>query len=157
MGILPYGISWKDPEGAPPPLYRGTEKVPAPPNFMNAFCDEALSFVERHRDKPFFLYLPFTGIHAQQIGAEPWLSRFDPSMPPNRRKFCADVSQLDDIIGRIMEKLRSLGLEENTLVFFLSDNGGGNLRVFAAEHQSQRTSTRCIRAPGGLEAHPVFA
>ncbi len=126
LGILPYGISWKGPDGAPPPLFRGTEKVPSPPNFMNAFCDEALSFLDRHRDKPFFLYLPFTGIHAQQIGAEPWLSRFDPSMPPNRRKYCADVSQLDDIIGRIMEKLRSLGLEEDTLVFFLSDNGGGN-------------------------------
>jgi len=126
LGILPYGIDWKDAEGVPTPLLRGKEKVPAPPNFMNAFRDEAISFLDRHKDKPFFLYLPFTGVHGKHVGAEPWLSRFDASLPPGRRKFFADVSQLDDTIGQILEKLRSLGLEENTLVFFLGDNGGGS-------------------------------
>jgi arylsulfatase A-like enzyme len=58
------------------------------------------------------------------VGPEPWFAKFDNMTPLNRRKYAADVNQMDDIIGRIMARLRERGLEENTLIFFLGDNGG---------------------------------
>jgi len=73
---------------------------------------------------PFFLYLPFSAVHGPMVGPEPWLGKLDNVVPPNRRKYAADLVQMDDIIGRVMARLRERGLEENTLVFFFSDNGG---------------------------------
>ncbi len=93
-------------------------------NHMESFCSEALAFIDRHQKEPFFLYLPFSAVHGPYVGPEPWLSQFDALVPANRRKYAADVAQMDDIIGRVMNRLRQCGLEEHTLVFFLSDNGG---------------------------------
>lgn len=148
FGILPYGIERGDGRelGNPPAtLYRGKDHVPTPENFMNAFGDEALAFLERHQKKPFFLYVPFTAIHAKQVGAEPWLSRTDASLPLPRRKRLADILQLDEITGRILDKIRELGLEENTLIFFLSDNGAG-----AAEDSKPFRGTKWTLWEGGI-------
>jgi arylsulfatase A-like enzyme len=121
-GYLPYGIAAEPPNG--PPIYRGTNIVERPKNHMEQFCTEAISFLDRHAKEPFLLYLPFSAVHGPFVGPQPWIARFDDMTPANRRKYAADVSQMDDIIGRVMAKLRALGLEENTLVFFISDNGG---------------------------------
>jgi arylsulfatase A-like enzyme len=121
-GLLPYGIAAGGPNGVP--IYRGTTRVDAPANHMEQFCAEALSFIDRNRDKPFFLYLPFTAVHAPFVGPQPFLSRFDTRVPANRGRYAADLAQMDDIIGRIMTRLRRHNLETNTLIFFFSDNGG---------------------------------
>ena len=121
-GYLPFGIAAEPPHG--PPIYRGTNVVAKPKNHMEQFYTEAVSFLDRHAKEPFFLYLPFSAVHAPYVGSQPWLGKFDNMTPANRSKYAADVSQMDDIIGRVMAKLRALGLEENTLVFFISDNGG---------------------------------
>jgi arylsulfatase A-like enzyme len=110
--------------GNPVPIYRGTNLVETPKNHMETFCSEALSFIDRHAQQPFFLYLPFTAVHGPMVGPEPWLSQVDDRIPANRRKYAADLTQMDDVIGRVMAKLRERGLEENSLVFFFSDNGG---------------------------------
>jgi arylsulfatase A-like enzyme len=91
---------------------------------MEQFCKEACDFLDRHQKEPFLLYLPFSAVHGPMVGPEPWLSKFDTLVPVNRRKYAADLAQMDDIIGRVMARLRKCGLEENTLVFFLGDNGG---------------------------------
>lgn len=121
-GYLPYGIAAEPPNG--PPIYRGTNIVGKPKNHMEQFCTEALSFIDRHSNEPFFLYLPFSAVHGPFVGPQPYLSRFDNMTPAKRATYAADVSQMDDIIGRVMARLRERGLEEKTLVFFLSDNGG---------------------------------
>ncbi len=121
-GFLPYGIAAQKPNG--PPIYRGTTIVPTPANHMEQFCAEALDFIDRRQPSPFLLYLPFSAVHGPMVGPEPWLGRLDNVVPLNRRKYAADLSQMDDIIGRVMARLRARGLEENTLVFFFSDNGG---------------------------------
>ncbi len=123
-GFYPFGISAPTPDKKPVPIYRGTQVVETPKNHMEAFSDEALSFIDRHAKKPFVLYLPFSAVHAHFVGPQPWLSKLDTVVPKNRLKYAADVSQMDDIIGRIMARLRERGIEEDTLVFFLSDNGG---------------------------------
>ena len=123
-GILPHGLGATGPNGEPPPTYRGTAIVETPKNHMEAFCSEALSFVNQHAKEPFLLYLPFTAVHAPFVGPQPWLDMMDTAIPANRRRYDSDLRQMDDIIGRVMARLRERGLEENTLIFFFSDNGG---------------------------------
>jgi arylsulfatase A-like enzyme len=123
-GFYPYGLAAKGPDGGPLPIYRGLEQVPAPANHMEQFCTEALSFIDRHRAEPFLLYLPFSAVHGPMVAPQPWLSRLDTQVPENRRRYLADLTQMDDIIGRVLARLRERGLEEDTLVFFIGDNGG---------------------------------
>lgn len=124
-GILPFGLGGKGPNGeTPPPVYRNAAVAETPKNHMEAFCYEALAFVDAHQTEPFLLYLPFTAVHAPFVGPQPWLDQHDAAAPASRRTYGADLRQMDDIVGRVMARLRERGLEENTLVFFFSDNGG---------------------------------
>lgn len=120
-GFFPFGIAAQNGQV---PIYRGTKQVETPQNHMESFSAEALSFIDRHARDPFLLYLPFSAVHGPYVGPQPWRAKFDTLVPANRRAYAADISQMDDIIGRVMARLRERGLEENTLVFFFSDNGG---------------------------------
>ncbi|MBX7168606.1 MAG: sulfatase [Pirellulales bacterium] len=106
------------------PILRGREPVEAPEYLTDAFADEAVAFVDRHRSEPFFLYLPFNAVHGPLQATTPYEARFAELKRPNRRTFAAMLSAMDDAVGKLMGKLRAAGLEENTLVVFISDNGG---------------------------------
>lgn len=88
------------------------------------FSDEALSFVERNQEKPFFLFLSYNAPHTPLQATQKYLDRFAHVKEENRRTYCAMVSAMDDGILRLMQKLEELNLDDNTIVFFLSDNGG---------------------------------
>ncbi|HET6456278.1 MAG TPA: sulfatase-like hydrolase/transferase [Armatimonadota bacterium] len=105
-------------------VYRGTEQVDEKEYLTTAFGREAASFIERHKDKPFYLYLAFNAVHSplqSPAGSEDW---FKEVTDPKRRTFLTMQKAMDDAVGVVMDKLRTSGLEENTLVIFLSDNGG---------------------------------
>jgi len=93
------------------------------------FAQEALSFVERNREKTFFLYLAFTIPHANneagQNGMEvPSLEPYaDKNWPNPQKGHAAMITRMDSDIGRLFGKLKEIGLEQNTLVMFSSDNG----------------------------------
>ena len=102
---------------------------------------EALDFVERNRDKPFFLYLALTIPHANNEAGNkgmevPSLGRYaGEDWPEPQKGHAAMISRMDRDIGRLLAKLKKLGLEEKTLVMFSSDNGphregGGNPTFF---------------------------
>ena len=105
-------------------ILRGTEPVDEKEYLTDAFAREAVSFVERHRNGPFFLYLPFNAVHAPLEAPESSLSRFSSIEDPTRRTFAAMLSAMDDAVGRVLDTLRAGGLDENTLIVFHSDNGG---------------------------------
>ncbi len=136
----------------PTHLWRNQEKVLLEGNAkggrqvyaQDLIAQEALDFVRRNREKPFFLYLPFTLPHAElhtpEAEMRPYRGQFDEIAPfgkPNapygfkgynaqpqpRTAFAAMVSRLDSDVGRLLDLLKELGLEQNTLVFFTSDNG----------------------------------
>ncbi|MBN2293157.1 MAG: arylsulfatase [Pirellulales bacterium] len=101
--------------------------------------DRAVDFVRRYRDKPFFLYLPVTIPHHEFIAPEETMKLYRGKFPetpitkwrdkyalPREPKatFAAMVTHLDKGVGRLMDVLSELGLDENTIVFFTSDNGG---------------------------------
>jgi arylsulfatase A-like enzyme len=89
----------------------------------DAFTREAVAFIECNQEKPFFLYLPYTAPHGPLQATEKYLKRFPKIEHPKRRTYAAMVSALDDGVGAIMAKLKERKLEENTLVFFISDSG----------------------------------
>ncbi len=105
-------------------IRRGHEAVRTTRYLTDEFSDEAVRFVERHRDRPFFLYLAYNAPHTPLQAPEERLARFAAIADPKRRTYAAMVSAVDDGVGRLLGKLRELGLEDDTLVFFLSDNGG---------------------------------
>ncbi len=105
------------------PIVRGRTKVPDPEYLTDAFGQEAAEFIGRHRSEPFFLYLAFNATHYPLQATEKYLSRF-PTLTGGRRTLAAMTSALDDAVGVVTAKLRAEGLEKDTLVFFLSDNGG---------------------------------
>lgn len=105
-------------------ILRGTEPVSGIDYTTDAFAREAAAFIEGYRDQPFFVYLPFNAVHAPLEALEKHLSRFSGIEDKKRRVFAAMMSAMDDGVGQVLAKLRELGIEEDTLIFFISDNGG---------------------------------
>jgi arylsulfatase A-like enzyme len=96
------------------------------------FADEAIAWVREHRDGPFFLYLALTIPHANNEGSRatgngmevPDLGEFaDEDWPEAQKGMAAMVSRMDGDVARLMATLEELGIDENTIVFFTSDNG----------------------------------
>ncbi len=85
-------------------------------------AEEALAFVRQNKDRPFFLYLAFTIPHQklqvpdlEPYGKETW--------PENLKKLAAMITRMDRDVGRLLDLLKKLEIDDNTLVFFTSDNG----------------------------------
>jgi arylsulfatase A-like enzyme len=88
------------------------------------FAAEAVDFIERNKDRPFLLYVPFNAVHTPfQVPAR-YYERFSQVQDDNKRTYYAMISALDDAVGQIVKKVREAGLEEKTLIVFTSDNGG---------------------------------
>ncbi len=105
------------------PIFRGNAPIADTGYLTQNFTKEALSFIERHRDRPFFLYLAYNAPHTPYQAPEEYLRRFTRAQG-TRNKYLAMVACMDDGIAEVLDKLDELGIGRNTLVFFLSDNGG---------------------------------
>ncbi|MBI4659722.1 MAG: sulfatase-like hydrolase/transferase [Verrucomicrobia bacterium] len=90
----------------------------------DAYGDRAVDWIERHKGQPFLLYFPFNAQHAPLQATQKYLDRFPNITDERRRTFAAMMSAMDDAVGRVLAKLREIKQEENTLIWFLSDNGG---------------------------------
>jgi arylsulfatase B len=106
------------------PLMRGREEVVEKDYLTSAWAREANDFIERNASRPWFLYLAHNAPHSPMQAPLEYLDRFSHIEDIHRRIFAAMVANLDDSIGKVLAKLRELKLEEDTLIFFLSDNGG---------------------------------
>jgi len=108
--------------------------------------EQALKFLEKNKDKPFFLYYPSVIPHAELFAPEEYMKKyrgkFEPeksykgvddgeryrnggygSQPESHAAFAAMVNVLDDHVGEVVAKLKELGVYDNTVIFFSSDNG----------------------------------
>ncbi len=112
-----------DPSGYNP-LYRGRDKVELDGYLTDVLAREAAAFIDRHQKEPFFLYLAFNAVHTPMHATDARLQRVASIQDKTRRIYAAMTLALDEAVGVVADKLRACGLEENTLVFFLSDNGG---------------------------------
>jgi arylsulfatase B len=112
------------PYDADNPILRGGQPVEENRYLTDALTREAVDFIDRNANKPFFLYVAYNAVHSPLQGAEAYMDRFAHIEDIHRRIFAAMLSNLDDSVGAVLNKLRDEGLERRTLVFFLSDNGG---------------------------------
>ena len=90
----------------------------------DAYTERSLEWIEKNSSKPMFLYIPFNAVHAPLQAPQKYLDRFPGITEEKRKLFAAMMSAMDDGIGRVMEKVREIGQEENTLYFLIGDNGG---------------------------------
>jgi arylsulfatase A-like enzyme len=102
------------------------ERFESPDYLTDFFGTEACEFIQRQKDGPFFLYLAFNAPHAPLHGLDEDQAAIAAGyISPDRRKYAAMVRAVDRNVGRVMDKLRELGLADNTLTVFANDNGGG--------------------------------
>ena len=106
------------------PLYEGRTPVDTSGYLTDVLTDRAVAFVKREKSRPFFLYLAYNAVHTPMHATEKYLARFTGISDERRRTYAAMMSALDDGVGRTLAALRAEGLDENTLIFFFSDNGG---------------------------------
>ncbi|MBZ2178996.1 MAG: sulfatase-like hydrolase/transferase [Acidobacteria bacterium] len=123
-GVVSHLRKNEPPYDAENPLLRGTQEVVEREYLTAALAREAERFIHRHRRRPFFLYLPWNAVHSPMQATAQSQERFAGIADAHRRVFAGMLSALDDGVGRVLGALRRHGLEENTLVIFLSDNGG---------------------------------
>jgi arylsulfatase A-like enzyme len=87
-------------------------------------AQEANKFIDENKDSPFFLYVPFLAPHTPFQATKAYYDRLAHIEDRNKRVYNAMIWQLDDAIGSIIGHLEQAGLMDNTIIFFLSDNGG---------------------------------
>jgi arylsulfatase A-like enzyme len=149
---------WKDSDG------RGvaTEKVEYVPDLIT---EEALCFIERNRDRPFFLYYALNVPHANNEGGKAGMEVpdhgpfADQDWPEPEKGFAAMIRNIDRDVGRVLSKLEELDLDERTLVIFTSDNGphqeGGHMMPFFDSNGPLRGKKRDLYE-GGIRV-PMIA
>jgi arylsulfatase A-like enzyme len=123
-------------------IVRGRQPVQLTEYTTHAFGREAVRFLERQRGnpQPFFLYLAFNAVHTPMQAPEDYLARFPAIADNKRRTYAGMLAAMDDNIGKVLKALRNIGAEEQTLVCFISDNGGPIVRN--APNASQNTPLR---------------
>jgi arylsulfatase A-like enzyme len=105
-------------------LRRNHEVIEDTAYLTQRIAEESARWIDHHRDEPFFLYVPFSAPHSPFQVPRRYHDRFADVADPSKRVYYGMIAALDDAVGTIMATLRRLALEEHTLVFFLSDNGG---------------------------------
>jgi arylsulfatase A-like enzyme len=106
------------------PIERDGKPVAETEYLTDAFSREACAFVRRHDKDPFFLYLAYNAPHTPLQAPPAYLERVSGIQDPLRKPYAAMICAMDDGIGRLLATLEVLEIENDTLIFFLSDNGG---------------------------------
>lgn len=116
---------------------------PAGEYLTDRLGDEAVRYIERHKDRPFFLYFPHFAVHTPIQGkkelVEKHRARVRPGLTQTNEAYAAMIESMDEAVGRVRARLEELGLAERTIIVFASDNGG----------RIPTTSNRPLRAGKG--------
>jgi arylsulfatase A-like enzyme len=129
------------------PIYRGTNAVKLDGYLTDHWGREAVSFIQRNKTKPFFLYLAFNAVHAPLQAPKDEIANYHTSNT-DRNTRMAMGKVMDANIGKVIAELKSAGVWENTLLFFISDNGGplaqsaSNTPLRGGKHQTWEGGVR---------------
>lgn len=104
-------------------ILRGTEPVKETEYLTDALARESVDFIKKDDKRPFFLYLAFNAVHAPMEAPAKYTDPFK-ELTGTRKTFAGMQTAMDAAVGRVMGALKDKKLEERTVVFFLSDNGG---------------------------------
>ncbi|RLD95732.1 MAG: aryl-sulfate sulfohydrolase, partial [Bacteroidetes bacterium] len=121
------GSIWGHPKSYFAPYIQPSLSAPEGEYLTDRLTEEAIAFMRNHHRHPFFLYLPYYAVHTPiqaKAGLEQKYEKKGAVACQDNASYAGMVENLDSCIGRLMEELDVLGLSENTLVIFTSDNGG---------------------------------
>ena len=128
FGFLTGAHSYTKPGvGTLEPILRGNDEVDEKEYLTDALARESVSFIDRHKHKPFFLYLAFNAVHHPLEAPAKYKDTFNHFRIAEKRKYAAMLTSMDDAVGNVLSKVRTAGLEKDTLIIFLGDNGGYRL------------------------------
>jgi arylsulfatase A len=117
-----YGFDYVNPRKDPPEYQSYGDKG------VDFLTDEAIGFMEKNKNHPFFIYLSHHTVHNPVLAPEELVKKYRNAGYPERglnfATYLASIEHLDNSIGRLSERLIQLGIEKNTVVIFISDNGG---------------------------------
>ena len=125
-GFDEHASTWESPD--PDPLLTSTDWIWAKTDSIKRwdrtayFVDKTLSFLKKHKDQPCFINLWPDDVHTPWVPGQERLGLY-PNGPEEERKFRAVLDEYDRQIGRLFDGLKQLGIDQNTLVIFTSDNG----------------------------------
>jgi len=105
-------------------LQENDKRVETDEYLTDELSNAAVEFIKRKKDKPFFLYLAYNAPHTPLQASQEYLDRNKHIKKGKRRTYAAMITAVDDGVGRVLATLDELGIDDNTLVIFLSDNGG---------------------------------
>lgn len=105
-------------------LVRNNQVVDETGYLTDVLSREAVNYIEENKAQPFFLYLAYNAPHAPLQATQKYLDRFPHIQDTKRKTYAAMVSAVDDGVGAVLNKLEELKIAENTIVVFISDNGG---------------------------------
>ncbi len=118
------------PKGMPEEIFsdkrmeRGFGNYEEPKGYLtDVLAEEAVSFIEKNKEGPFFVFLSFNAPHTPMEATEEDLKLF-PKLSGNRKIYAAMNYAMDRASGKVLDKLKELGLDDNTLVVYTNDNGG---------------------------------
>jgi len=119
---------WNKKRKGPSAIQRNGKVLKEERYLTDAIARESLAFMQNHvrqqPEDPFFVYASFNAPHTPFQATREYYDRFDHITDENRRVYCAMIAQLDDAVGEILAGLEDLGIADDTLIFFTSDNGG---------------------------------
>ena len=168
-GVNPWAEDWPEGTGVADENHRKQY-------VHDLFDGEAINFIESNQEDPFFLYLCYNVPHANNekvpdgMEVKSWGEFADKDWPDQEKGFAKMIQNIDNSVGMILAKLKELGLDENTIVFFTSDNGphqeGGHIMEFFNSNGSLRGQKRdywdggvktpfIVRWPGKIKAGQI--
>ena len=104
-------------------IYRNLEEISDTGYLTTRLTEEAVDFIQRHKSEPFYLYLAYNAVHWPQQAPEEDVAMYNTG-DPDRDVLMAMLKHLDQGVGDVVKTLKKVGVWENTLLFFLTDNGG---------------------------------
>ncbi len=108
----------------------------------------AVKLIDAHNPAvPLYLYLAFNAPHAPYQAPQEYLDQYKNIADPSRRAYAASITAMDDQIGRVVAALKAKGMRDNTVIIFLSDNGGTRNAMFSGEQDMSKVVIPCDNGP----------
>lgn len=120
-----------------------------------SIADRCMDFIGQHKNEPFFAFAAFSAPHTPFQVPREYYERFDHIQDENKRVYYGMISALDDAVGRILDKLETEGLLENTLILFASDNGGASYT--GATDNGSLNAGKMTQFEGGLNVPCIIS